>query len=168
MDDQGLAEIRPAYRRLRSGLAETDTALEKLTRDRARFQGLIEGLEELYPNLAEEGDQEEADQDEVSAPMSESASKLPPEDGIPRGKRAVTQILSRNAGRWFTAQDILAEMIKYGWTPRSESTEHALRAVRTSIGRAVDSGEVESKPVDGRTLAYRHRFGSQLAEEGVK
>jgi hypothetical protein len=160
MDDEGLADVRPAYQRLRSRVIETDTALANLTRDRARLQELIEGLEELYPGLAGEGDQGDVSAP-VSKPVSEQSAGGLPEDFIPRGKQAVIMILSKNAGQWFTAQQVLAELGKHGWAPRSESGEHALRAVRTAIGRAVDAGDVKSKPLDGRTLAYQYPIDPQ-------
>jgi hypothetical protein len=177
MEHDDLAAVRPAYRLLRDKLADLDRA-------RDRLQELIDGFEGLYPALAQEDDGNETPETavetpqvvtnqptmekpvapaETPAPTDTSTPELVPvpeatpahNDFIPRGKQAVVMVMSEQPGRWFSAQDVLRAMDQRGWTPRSETPDQALRAVRTALLRAWRAGQIENKPVDGRTLNYR-------------
>jgi hypothetical protein len=173
MDDTDLAAVRPAYRLLRSKLADLDLA-------RSRLQELIAGFEGLYPTLAQEEDRDETPEGEpdekhepekhepepmlTGGPMLEEPVSEPSPDGIPRGKQAIAMIMAEQPTRWFTAADVLTAMDKHGWRPKSETEDQALRAVRTAVRRAIRAGWVESRPIDGRAMMYRYRSPVQPAE----
>jgi hypothetical protein len=182
MDHEDLAAVRPAYRLLRSKLAELDRA-------RDRLQELIDGFEGLYPALAREEDGDETPETVTEQPAAiEQATPdetpiateipapeplpvhdtAPPTDGyIPRGKGAVVMVLSEAPGHWFSAQEVLTAMSQRGWTPKSGSPEQALSAVRTALGRATRDGRIESRPRDGRSFAYRFPPTAEPAEVEV-
>jgi hypothetical protein len=178
MEHEDLAAVRPAYRLLRGKLADLDRARDELDRARDRLQVLIDGFVGLYPDLAQEEDRDEAPVEAVvespevvteqptmgeeapaEAPTPEPVSvsdDSPSADGyIPRGKEAVVTVMSEHPGRWFTAPEVLRAMEQHGWTPRSETPEQALRAVRTALLRAIKADRIQSRRVDGRSLAYR-------------
>jgi hypothetical protein len=178
MDHEDLAAVRPAYDLLRSKLADLDRA-------RKRLQELIDGFEGLYPALAQEAPATVVETPEMVTEQPTMAEEVTPtenetttawdpqpvhdavpltDDYIPRGKQAVVMTMAEEPGRWFTAPDVLRAMDQHGWTPRSETPEQALRAVRTALLRAFKAGQIEHKPVDGRSLVYRFPPADEPAE----
>jgi hypothetical protein len=186
MDNEDLAAVRPAYRLLRGKLADLDRA-------RDRLQELIDGFESLYPALAQEEDGDETAETVVEAPetvteqptLTEQATPAetpaptetpapeplpvhngapPADDYIPRGKQAVVMAMMEEPDRWFTAPDVLTAMRQRGWTPRSDTPEQALRAVRAALTRATRAGQIKTRELDGRSLAYRFPPADEPAE----
>jgi hypothetical protein len=180
------------YRVARADLVDTDAKLADLNRHRSGLQKVIEGLEEVYPELARGESWDETP--EVTPPEPERPEPIPepiperpeptpeeatpeeatpehpaaepsPANGLPpRGKGAVIAVLSEQPSRWFTTQDVLAAMAEHGWGPASEDRGRALRAVTNAIGRAVDDGKVQRKQIDRRAMKYRYRSPGQPAE----
>lgn len=170
----------------RTELADTEAKLADLNRHRSGLRKVIEGLEEVYPDLAHEswneppkempeqqpeidGRDPEATQeglDETPEVTPQPPTAEPSRaNGYPlRGKQAVIAVLSEQPSRWFTTREVLAAMNDRGWTPPSRTQGRALRAVTNAIGRATEDGHVERMSIDNRTMKYRYRSLGQAAE----
>jgi hypothetical protein len=168
------------YRVARADLVDTDAKLADLNRHRSGLQKVIEGLEEVYPELARGESWDETP--EMTPPEPEPPEATPeatPEEATPerpaaepssangsspRGKGAVIAVLAEQPGRWLTTQEVLAAMAEHGWAPASDTRGRALRAVTNAIGRAVEDGKVQRRSIDRRTMKYRYSSPGQPAE----
>ncbi len=179
-------EAQRMYHVARADLVDTDAKLADLNRHRSGLQKVIEGLEEVYPELArgeswdetpemtppepeppettpEETTPEETTPEETT-PERPAAEPSSANGSSPRGKGAVIAVLAEQPGRWLTTQEVLGAMAQHGWAPTSETRSRARRAVTNAIGRAVEDGMVQRRSIDRRTMKYRYSSPGQPAE----
>lgn len=154
MDDY----VERFYGALAADENDTQAKIAALQRHLSKLQKVKDGLRELYPQLGSSG------LPAVSPPAvteNPPAASPPPdtEEGL-RGWRSVVALLSEEPGRWWTTTEIMKGLADHGWAPQSHTSEQALRATRTSIGRALKRHGIESKELDGRSLQYRYLSNS--------
>jgi hypothetical protein len=127
-------------------LAATDTVRDLIRQMEARSK-VIEGYEELYPELAENEDDsyEGTDDEQEEWPL------------VPRGQEAVRRLLSERPAQWWTIDEVVSEMYERGWLPGGKNPTAAVRA---ALGRLTDdplSGVDKGRAKDGRRVYWRYQ-----------
>jgi hypothetical protein len=136
------AEVERIRRLLRDEVERAEAGLAELERHRDGLLKMLEGLGQVRVTYAR-------------------VEPVVGEPNVPRGKEAIIAVLEQEPDRWFTAAEIHGVMDQRGWTPRSDTPDKALLAVRAGIHRALKEDRIEAKQVDGRTSAYRYRSTDQ-------
>ena len=134
------SEIREKRRELSQRLALQQRQLDALAKmDEAADE--LEQVEREMAALARGGTEPE-----------QPADAAPPEPQM-RGERAVAIIRDDHPDTWLPARDVLAGMVKRGW---SQDDDHALQSLRHSLRRlAIHNDHVERK-ADGTRYLYRY------------
>ena len=112
-----------------------------LSRQEAALLKLIEGIGELFPNLAiSTGDKE------ISVEAEYTTTQ-----GTPRGREAISRVLAANPSTFMTVSEIVEAQAARKWVEPSRRVEDA---VRTTLGRMRQAGKVRRRK-RGNAYAYQ-------------
>jgi hypothetical protein len=125
----------PAVRHLLVQLTAAEDAVEVAERRAAGIKKLIEAVVEMFP---------------------EAEDELPEEfDGIeqprPRGAEAVKRLLENFRGQYFSVAELVRELDRVGWLPKSSTPANA---VRTAAERLVEQEKIEKLRNRDATVTY--------------
>lgn len=136
-------EERERYQSYVEQLEAAERELEHVQQRASALRKMVEAYRELYPDLTVSNGTPPA-----SSEASESRVRVAPQPKAPRGKRAVTQVVSET-DELLTVGEILERLEERGTAPASEE------ALRTTLNRMFkNDGKLEKGEKDGR-LAYR-------------
>lgn len=140
---------------LRRELAEAKEAVGAAMKRMSALRKLIEGYEELFPELT----------DTVLQPATlDAADHARLLDGRPRGQEAVRQVMKESVGKWWTVTSLVKELQTRGWLPESEVPSSA---VRTAVERLVVTDPNVHKD-KGSTGAVTYSFRPFVAPHPVE
>jgi len=140
-------DTKSIYLQLRAEAAELDRQVVSLTQRQGALRKLLEGLREYDPSLTD------ADAD---APSARAPAVLPgPGTSRIRERRrrsspardVVLAALDESPGRFLTTDQVVALV-----TERGEDMDKT--SVRKVLSRAIDEGDVLSRPLNGRSNLY--------------
>jgi hypothetical protein len=147
-DGLTLEEARVLTERLARLRNKAKDLRERYQREEAGFTKVIEGYFEVFPELSREAS--------PSAEAAPSARRQLLATGRPAGMSsvdaAVAVVESSSAGTWLTAVDVTEELLRRGWLG---NVKNDLNTVRTSLGRAVEAGRLQSTRLSGQVKGYR-------------
>lgn len=151
------SQAQENFRTWTTDLEKIQGQMNELHRREAGLAKMLEGLVDLFPDLARK----------VSdADTNSTATSNGPRSVSPRGKEAVTRVLAENPQSYLTVAEVVVELTKLGWISRSLPKPE--EATRTTIGRMKKAGLVERRK-RGNAYAYRLKsYGNSEALSGTE
>lgn len=150
MDREQATQMVQSLRDERSTVA---TQVEELRRRLSGLDKVIDGIEELFPDLiVDSRDSDSAAHSTDATLVVGSTPKGDVQKAKPQGQKAVLQVLMDRAPEWMTVEDLTADLEQRNWLPDSE---RPVEAVRTSTFRLKKSDPRVVRERQGRSYAYR-------------
>ena len=145
------SQAHQMFATLSQELEQLRRKIEDMSRRESGLVKVIEGIEELYPELVPRPEPNGQGQ----------GSKATPGRAVnPRGQEAVLFVLEDAEPNWITIEDIANEIVKRGWSPDSEDPVGATRAATVRLFKK----KAITRRKRGRSYAYRIAYSSKSSE----
>jgi hypothetical protein len=130
--------IADLHRELVKDLHEIEDQLAEISQRQTQLSGLVEYLEGLYEELPR-------------------YSGSPNGEDSPRGKEAISRVLTEADGKWMGVKDIAGELQLRRWIDKTARDPEA--AVRAALRRLADQSDTRlEQRKEGRGVSYRMRI----------
>jgi hypothetical protein len=127
-------------------LGELQERMREAARQQRAVEKLIDGYEELYPDLSRTEDDEDEEQ-------------------APRGQGAVERLLEGRPGIWVTTRDVVLGLQRRNWLPESRDPVAAVRAALERAWTDPESLIYKSGPTAQRPVMWAYDPASNHPEE---